>query len=340
MSETMRAVVCHGFDGMGQTSVDEVPAPGMIENGVRIDVHASGVSFANLLVLRGKHQNRAEPPFTPGTEIAGVVTEVADGVTGFRPGDRVVAGLQTGGFAEQAVVPSRTVFQLPDGVDVDSAVHFSTIYATAYASLVWRASVQRGEVLLVHGAAGASGLAAVEVGRALGAHVIATAGTAEKLEVAEAHGAHETINYREGAFREAVLDLTGGRGADVIFDPVGGATFDESLRCVAPDGRLIPMGFASGEIPTIPANLLLVKNVTVLGVYWGYYMGWARQQPLAGTEEKVRAAFAQMFRWFTDGALRPVTDSVYPLGEFAAALDRVAARKVIGKVVLHPHHRP
>ncbi len=336
MSETMRAVVCHGFDRPDQTFVNDVAVPHMFDSGVRIDVHSSGVSFANLLVLKGEHQNRQEPPFIPGTEVAGVVRAVAEGIHEFKIGDRVVAGVQTGGFAEQVVVPSRTVFHLPEEVDFDSAVHFSTIYATAYAALVWRARLLAGECLLVHGAAGASGLAAVEVGRALGAHVIATAGTTEKLEVARIHGAHETINYRERGFREQVLALTHGRGVDVVFDPVGGKTFDESLRCIAPDGRLIPMGFASGDIPNIPANLLLVKNVTVLGVYWGYYMGWARQQPASGVEDNVRLAFEQMFEWFVAGDLDPVTDRTYPLNGFAEALDRVASRKVIGKVVLHP----
>lgn len=336
MREMMRAVVCHGFDRPEQTTVDVVPVPPMIDGGIRIEVRSSGVSFANLLVLKGKHQNRAEPPFTPGTEVAGTVVEVADGVTRFALGDRVVAGLQTGGFARQVVVPARTVFALPDGVDFDSAVHFSTIYATAYASLVWRAPVQRGETLLVHGAAGASGLAAVEIGKALGARVIATAGSEEKLAVARAHGADLAINYRDGGFREQVLEATRGCGADVIFDPVGGATFDESLRCVAPDGRLIPMGFASGEIPSIPANILLVKNVTVVGLYWGYYMGWARVLPPAGVEDDVRRAFEQMFTWFGEGKLRPVTDSTFGLDDFAAALERVSARKVIGKVVLRP----
>ena len=336
MGETMRAVVCHGFDRPDQTSVDEVVVPEMIDDGVRIDVHSSGVSFANLLVLKGKHQNRAEPPFTPGTEIAGIVVEVGDDVTRFAPGDRVVAGLQTGGFAEQVVVPARTVFALPDGVDFDAAVHFSTIYATAYASLVWRAPLQKGETLLVHGAAGASGLAAVEIGKALGAKVIATAGSEEKLAAARAHGADLAINYRDGGFREQTLAATHNRGADVIFDPVGGATFDESLRCVAPDGRLIPMGFASGEIPSIPANILLVKNVTVVGLYWGYYMGWARVLPPAGVEDDVRRAFEQMFTWFGEGKLNPVTDSTFALDDFAPALERVSARKVIGKVVLRP----
>ena len=332
----MRAVVCHGFDSPEQTRVEEVASPPMIAGGVRIEVHSTGVSFANLLVLKGKHQNRSEPPFTPGTEVAGIVLNCAEGVTRFRPGDRVVAGLQTGGFAEEVVVPSRTVFALPDDVDFDAAVHFSTIYATAYAALVWRAPVTRGETLLVHGAAGASGLAAVEIGKALGAQVIATAGSDHKLEVARAHGADLTINYREGGFRDQVLAATGGRGADVVFDPVGGKTFDESLRCVAPDGRLIPMGFASGEIPNIPANLLLVKNVTVVGLYWGYYMGWARIAPPEGVEDDVRRAFDEMFDWHREGKLRPLTHKSFALADFQQALDMISSREVIGKIALHP----
>lgn len=340
----MRAVVCRGFEREDQVAVENVEPPAMIADGVRIKVMSSGVSFANLLALKGRHQNRATPPFTPGTEIAGIVIECdADAVgfnpgfnPGFKPGDRVMAGLRSGGFAEEVVVTARTVFSLPAEVDFDAAVQFPTIYATAYGVLKWRARLGEGETLLVHGAAGGSGLAAVEIGKVLGARVIATAGSAEKLAVAREHGAYITLNYREQGFREAVLEATGGRGADVIFDPVGGAVFDESLRCIAPEGRIIPMGFAGGDIPQIPANILLVKNITVIGFYWGYYVGWGRIAASPGMAAQVRAAFDEMLDWVRLGKLRPLTHRRFALEEFRQALAMISSREVIGKVVLNP----
>jgi len=333
----VQAVLCRRFGPVDSPRLEDVPPPALTADGVRIAVKAAGVSFANLLGIQGKHQNKPPLPFVPGTEIAGIVREVAPGAaTGLKPGDRVCAGLSWGGFAEEAVVPAANVFRIPDGLDFAAATQFPTIYATAYCALVWRAALKRGEVLLVHGAAGASGLAAVEIGAALGARVIATAGSEEKLAVAREHGAAEGINHAKEDFRAAVLELTGGRGADVIFDPVGGDAFDHSLRCIAPLGRIIPMGFASGRIPQIPANLLLVKNVTVIGLYWGYYMAWGKTQADAATRAEVRGLFADLFRLFEAGALRPVTDCRLPLSRFLEGLRRVESRAAIGKVVLLP----
>ncbi|WP_028603499.1 NADPH:quinone oxidoreductase family protein [Ottowia thiooxydans] len=331
----MKAVVVTQF-GLNNAQISEVTAPILTEDGVRIRVQSSGVSFANLLVIEGKHQNRWEPPFTPGTEIAGVVEECGPAVTLFQPGDRVVAGVRTGGFAQEVVAPQRNVFALPASVSFDAAVHFPTIYATAYGALKWRAQLQAQETLLVHGAAGGSGLAAIEIGKKLGARVIASSSTDAKLRVAEEHGADVLINYKQGGFREAVLAATDGRGADVIFDPVGGGTFDESLRCIAPDGRIIPMGFAGGTIPTVPANIVLVKNVTIIGIYWGYYMGWARQSPPPAMEQKVREAFSELLGWVAAGELRPRTHQAYALADFKEALSALSAQSVIGRSVLHP----
>lgn len=332
----MRAVVCRGFEREDQVAVEEVDAPAMITDGVRIKVYSSGVSFANLLALKGKHQNRATPPFTPGTEIAGIVTECRASGRGFKPGDRVVAGLRWGGFAEEAVVTLRTVFALPDAVDFDAAVQFPTIYATAYGALKWCARLREGETLLVHGAGGGSGLAAVETGKILGARVIATAGSAKKLAVVREHGADFTLNYREQGFRDAVLEITGGRGADVVFDPVGGVVFNESLRCTAPEGRIIPMGFAGGDIPQVPANILMVKNITVIGFYWGYYMGWGKIPSPEGMAERVRQALGDMLGWAMLGRVKPLTHGSFALGEFREALALISSREVIGKLVLHP----
>ena len=335
----MRAVVGHEFGGIGSLALQEVERPALLNGAVRIAVHAAGVSFANLLVAQGKHQNRPSLPFTPGTEIAGVVIEAASDASGdFRPGDRVCAGLPSGGFADEAIVSSHNVFRIPDRMPFAQATHFTTIYATAYAALSWRASLAPGEVLLVHGAAGASGLAAVEIGVALGARVIAIAGSAEKVAAAIEHGASHAIDYRKEDVRDAMLRQTDGRGADVVFDPVGGDMFDVSLRCMAPLGRLLTIGFASGRIPQIAANILLVKNLSVIGLYWGFYMGWGKTQPDAATRARVRTLFDELFTLYEQGRLRPVVDAVMPLSQFAEALRRVEDRKVIGKIVLQPGH--
>lgn len=331
----MKAVVVRQF-GLENAILEDVSAPELGDNGVRLHVHSAGVSFANLLAIEGKHQNRAEPPFVPGTEVAGVVLETGPKVHLVKPGDRVVAGLRRGGFASEAVAPEENVFALPANVDFDSAVHFPTIYATAYGGLKWRANLQQGETLLVHGAAGGSGLAAIEIGKKLGARVLASTTGQEKLAAAARHGADLCIDYSHGGFRDQVLAETQGRGADVIFDPVGGGVFDESLRCIAPEGRIIPMGFAGGTIPTVPANILLVKNVTVIGLYWGYYMGWARQPAPPEVLAKVREAFTEMLQWASTGALNPHTSKAFPLSEFRAALSSLSSRQLIGRSVLNP----
>jgi NADPH:quinone reductase len=333
----MRAVVGHRFGGIDDLVYEQAAAPALEPGTVRIDVRAAGVSFANLLFIAGKHQNRPNIPFVPGTEIGGVVSEIAPDVrTTLAIGDRVCAGLPSGGFAEQAIVDAANVFRIPDGLSFEGATLFPTIYATAYAGLKWRANLQAGETLLVHGAAGASGLAAVEIGRAMGATVIATAGGDRKIAAVLDYGAHHAIDYRKGPFRERVLELTGGRGADVVFDPVGGDVFDESLRCIAPLGRLLPIGFASGRIPEIPANILLVKNLTVIGLYWGFYMAWGKSKADAGLREKVRALFEELFGLYEAGKIRAPVDRALPLAKFADALRSVEGREVIGKIVLLP----
>jgi NADPH2:quinone reductase len=333
----MRAVIGHTFGTIDTLTVETVAPPQLPSGAIRVAVRAAGVSFANILFVQGKHQNRPTLPFIPGTEIAGTVLEIApDAKTDLRVGDRVCAGLPSGGFAEQAVIDADNVFKIPDALNFEAATLFPTIYATAYAALSWRAALMPGEVLLVHGAAGASGLAAVEIGRSIGAHVIATAGGEQKTAVARAHGADHVIDYRRDDFRQAVLDLTNGRGADVVFDPVGGDVFDNSLRCVAPLARLLPIGFASGRIPDIPANLILVKNLTVIGLYWGYYMAWGKTKADSATRQKVKTLFAELFELFEQGKLRPLVDITLPLDDFAEGMRRVERREAIGKVVLKP----
>lgn len=330
----MRAVVCREYGSHRDMAVEEVAEPELRPGTARIAIAAAGTGFANLLAIEGRHQNSPALPFTPGTEAGGTVLEVADDVDRLVPGQRVAASVRYGAFAEQAVVPIDNLFPLPDAVDFATATHFPSIYATAYGCLVLHGRLRRGESLLVHGAGGGSGLAAVDLGRHLGARVIATAGDAAKLAAARASGAAHLINHRDEDFRQRVLELTDGRGVDAVFDPVGGEMFRQSLRCVAPEARLFPVGFVSGDIPQIPANILLVKNISVHGVNWGYYAGWSRTPRTARDIERVHAGMAELFRWCAEGHLAPVLHGTFDLADFAAALDLIADRKVIGKVVL------
>lgn len=333
----MRGVIGRSFGGINGLRYEDLPQPQLRPGTIRVLVKATGVSFASLLMIAGKHQNKPELPYIPGTEIAGIVGEIAPDVrTELKVGDRVCAGVPSGALAEESIVDADNVFKIPDSLDFNNATLFSTIYATAYSALVWRAAMRAGEVLLVHGAAGASGLAAIDVGRALGAQVIATAGGPDKVAAARQQGADHVIDYRSEDFRKRVLELTDGGGADIVFDPVGGDVFDQSLRCVAPLARLIPMGFASGRIPEIPANLVLVKNLTVIGLYWGYYMAWGKSRANAPLRAQVRNMFKEMFALFERGLLQPKIDCVLPMSEFAEGYRRVECREVIGKVVLDP----
>jgi NADPH:quinone reductase len=336
----MYAVIGHRFGGIDDLVHEETAPPALEPGTIRIAVRAAGVSFANLLFIAGKHQNRPSIPFIPGTEIGGIVSEIAPDVrTNHEVGDRVCAGLPSGGFADEAIVDAANVFRIPDSLSFEGSTLFPTIYATAHAGLKWRANLRPGETLLVHGAAGASGLAAVEIGRALGATVIATAGGDRKVEAVKKYGADHAIDYRKGGFRERVLEITGGRGVDVVFDPVGGDVFDESLRCIAPLGRLLPIGFASGRIPEIPANIVLVKNLTVIGLYWGFYMAWGKTKADAHLRENVRILFDELFGLFEAGKLRAPVDRSLPLSKFAEALRSVERRDVIGKITLLPEQR-
>lgn len=332
----MRAVLCRHYGPYHDIGVEDVEPPVQpLEPGtVLIDVAAAGVGFANVLAIAGKHQNSPPLPFVPGTEIAGRISAVAGDVDRLAPGQRVVAGMPHGGFAEQAVALADNTFAIPDNLDFAAATNFPTIYGTAIGALDWQARLQRDEVLLVHGAGGGSGLAAVDVGKALGAEVIATAGSDTKLAAARNAGADHLINYAKNGFRDEVLALTDGRGVDVIFDPVGGDVFDQSLRCIAPEGRIFPIGFAGGTIPQIPANILLVKNISVHGIYWGYYGGWARQPRTEANIARLRGAMATLADWHEGSRLHPLVHGTYPLVDFAEALDVITERWAIGKVVL------
>ena len=322
----MRAVVCRELTGLDGLHLEDLPDPEPGAGEVRVRVSAAGLNFADTLIIAGRYQEKPDLPFVPGLEIAGVVERVGPGVEGLQPGQRVMAALRHGGFAGFVVVRPADLVAVPDEVDDVAAAGFAIAYGTAHGALTWAGRLQSGETLLVHGAAGGVGLAAVEVGRILGAHVIATARGPEKAAVALAQGAHEVVDTASEDVRSRVLELTSGRGADVVFDPVGGDVFEASLRAIAWSGRLLIVGFASGTIPQIPANRLLVKNAHALGFYWGTY----REHDPA----RVRASFELLLRWLRDGRIHPHVSAVLPLTRVREGLRQLLERRSTGKVVL------
>jgi NADPH2:quinone reductase len=322
----MRAVLCERWGGPDALSLGEIDPPKPGPGEVSVAVHAVGVNLADILMTAGAYQVKPPFPFSPGFEAAGVVEAVGPGVTGVTAGDRVIALPDYGAYAQAVIVREDDAIVLPENMDFVTAAGFPITYGTAHGALTWRANLRAGETLLVHGAAGGVGLAAVEVGKALGATVIATARGAAKLEVAAAHGADQLIDTGAEDIRARVKDVTGGNGADVVFDPVGGDVFDASLRCVAWGGRIVIIGFATGRVPQIPANILLVKNVAALGFYWGSYRAHA--------PEMVAAQFAELFDWHGQGKLKPHVSATFDLAEAAQALELLKSRRSTGKVVL------
>jgi NADPH2:quinone reductase len=330
----MRALVCHRFGDYHDLRVEDFPAPELPPRGVRIAVEYASLNHSISLWVAGKYQVKPPLPFIPGAEVVGRVMETAPGVTKCRAGERVLAIIGWGGYAEQAVSPESTVYPLPDPIDSAAALHLGLSYCTAYGGLVWRARLEAGQTLLVLGAAGGVGLAAVEVGRALGARVIAAAGGPEKCALARERGADATIDYLREDLREALRRLTANRGVDVVFDPVGGVLSETALRNVAPGGSLVAIGFASGAMPKIEPNILLVKNVSVLGFNFGLYIGWSPLDERSRYESQVRAVFQQLFAWHAAGKIHPMASQAYPLERLSEALDGLLARRTVGKVVL------
>jgi NADPH2:quinone reductase len=303
---------------------DPQPGPGQ----VAIDVKAAGCNFFDILIAQGTYQVKPPRPFSPGGEVAGVIRAVGPDVRDLRAGDRVFAMLGWGGYASVCLAPAAGVVRMPDAMPFEHGAAFGVVYQTSYFGLVYRAALQPGETLLVHAAAGGVGLAAVQIGKALGARVLATAGSAAKLGVARQHGAEAAFDYSTPDWVEQVKEATGGRGADVIYDPVGGDIFDLSTKCIAFGGRLLVIGFASGTIPTLQVNRVLLKNISIVGLHWGAY----RQHDPA----KIPQAMAALFELYARGAVTPLVSSQYPLAEAAKALDEIAARRSVGKVLLIP----
>jgi NADPH2:quinone reductase len=322
----MRAVVCRRLGPPETLEVADVPAPSPAPGEALVDVHGCGVNFPDTLIIEGRYQFKPELPFSPGSEIAGTVAALGDGADGVAVGDRVMGMLGWGGFAEQVAAPASALVPVPDEMDLVTASGFTLAYATSYHALVDRGRLQEGETLLVLGAAGGVGLAAVQLGAALGARVIAAASTDAKLALCREHGAAETVNYATEDLRGRLKELTGGRGADVVYDPVGGALSEPALRSIAWRGRFLVVGFAAGDIPRIPLNLTLLKGCEIVGVFAGAFM---ERQP----EDAARNAAALNDLW-SSGRIRPVVSATYPLEEAARALQDIAARTVTGKVVV------
>ena len=324
----MRAVLCKAFGPPESLVVEDVPSPTPGRGEVLVGVKAAGVNFPDLLLIENKDQFKPSLPFSPGGEIAGEVKAVGEGVTHVRPGDRVLGSPGWGGFAEELVIDQTRLIPIPAKMDFVSAAAFMFTYGTSHYALKDRAQLAPGENLLVLGAAGGVGLAAVELGHVMGARVIAAASSDEKLAVCREHGADEVINYTTEDLKERVKALTGGAGADVVYDPVGGPFSEAALRSTNWNGRFLVIGFAAGEIPKIPLNLVLLKGCQVVGVFWGSFTA---RDP-AGN----RANVAELMRWFEEGKLRPHISATYPFERAAEALQDLAQRRVKGKVVLVP----
>lgn len=322
----MKAVLCKSFGPPESLELEEIAAPEPGAGEALVDVHAAALNFPDVLMIQGKYQSQPPFPFAPAGEIAGIVAALGPGTEGLAVGDRVFGGTGVGGMAEQVAVKAGALRPIPEGMSFQQASGISTTYGTSYYALKQRADLQPGETLLVLGAAGGVGLAAVELGKAMGARVIAAASTAEKLEVARRAGADELIDYSDGELKEKVKALTGGKGADVIYDPVGGELFDQCMRCINWYGRILVIGFAAGDIPKVPINLVLLKSCQLVGVFYG---AWSARHP-----DQAAANYTEILDFYREGRIDPLVGAEYPLAEYAAAMRCLMERKAIGKVVV------
>jgi len=322
----MRAVLAEEFAPYEKLVIGEVPPKRARAGEVVIAVKACGVNFLDGLIVQGKYQTKPPLPFSPGAEVAGLIKEVGADVRALSVGMRVLAFPGYGGYADEVLVEACKVIPLPDRMDFTSAASFPITYATSHHALKDRAALKSGETLLVLGAAGGVGLTAVEIGKIIGARVIACASSEEKLALCKQYGADALINYATSDLRERIKELTGGKGVDVVYDPVGGQYAEPVLRSVAYQGRYLVIGFASGEIPKIPLNLLLLKVASLVGVFWGAF---AKAEPARSA-----ANFSELLSWYQAGRLRPHVSATYPIAQFAEALEVVMNRKAMGKVVL------
>ncbi|HTS55149.1 MAG TPA: NADPH:quinone oxidoreductase family protein [Burkholderiales bacterium] len=322
----MKAVLCKELGPPEKLVVEQVPSPKPGKGQVVVSVKAAGVNFPDTLIIQGKYQFKPEPPFSPGGEVAGVIKEVGEGVSRVRPGDRVIAASTNGGFAEEMVADADRLIAMPDGMEFVPASAFVLTFGTSYHALKDRARLKPGETLLVLGASGGVGLAAIQLGKAMGAKVIAAASSDAKLRVCRDNGADELINYAADDLRARVKAITAGRGVDVVYDPVGGAYSEPALRDMAWNGRFLVVGFAAGDIPRVPLNLPLLKGCSIVGVFWGAFTRTEADNNRRNNEE--------LMRLYLSGKIKPHIHATYPLERAADALNEVLHKRVIGKVVL------
>ncbi len=332
----MKGVLVEKWTTFDQLKIKELEEPSLSENQVKIKVKATGISFAMNLFVQGKYQVRPSLPFIPGTEIAGEIIELGSATTRFKKGDRICAVIDYGGLAEIAVAQEVNVYEIPDDLSYERAISFTNSYATSFAALTWPnlLNLKQSEWILVHGASGGVGLAAIEIARILGGQVIASAGSSKKLEIARSRGADHLINNRDNRFRDKIMQITSGKGVNAVYDPIGGEVFSESLRCLAPEGRIMPVGFASGAIPQIAANLLLVKNLTVCGLNMGLYFGWGPRDMRHHYEGKMRKHMETLFNWFQKGLINPTISNCYSLTNFQRAMEEVLSRRSFGRIAV------
>jgi NADPH2:quinone reductase len=322
----MKAVLVKEYDRPEQVVIEDVPARHAARGEVVIAVRACGVNFLDGLMMQGRYQTKPPLPMTPGAEVSGVIKEVGEGAAGLEVGMRVLAVTGHGGYAEEIAVSAAKVFPLPESMDFTTGAAFPIVYATSHHALKDRAQLKSGETLLVLGAAGGVGLTAIEIGRILNARVIACASSEDKLALCKEYGADVLVNYAQCDLRERIKELTGGKGVDVVYDPVGGAYAQPAVRSLGFEGRYLVIGFASGEIPKIPLNLVLLKITSIVGVFWGAY---AQARP-----KEHAANMAQLFDWYCAGRLRPHISATFPLARYREALEVVMNRQAKGKVVL------
>ena len=324
----MKALLCKRYGGPDDLAVEDIAEPVAGPGEAIVDVKAAALNFFDTLIIAGKYQTKPAMPFSPAAEFAGVVKSLGPGVEGVKAGDRVLGYLGYGAARERVVVKADRLIPIPDALDFDRAAGLVVTYGTTLHALKDRAHIRERETLAVLGASGGVGLAAVELGKAMGARVIACASSDDKLAFAKKHGADDTINYASDDLKEALRRVTGGKGADVIYDPVGGAYAEQALRSIAWQGRFLVVGFAAGEIPKIPLNLALLKGCDIVGVFWGSFV----ERDPAGHRANTR----QILDWVVSGKLSAHVQAAYPLADAATALKALAARKVMGKIVLHP----
>jgi len=324
----MKAVLCTHFGGPDDLVLGDVDPPVAGPGEAVVRVKAAALNFFDTLIIAGKYQHRPPFPFSPASEFAGVVESVGEGVRDVAPGDRVMGSTGWGAACEYLAAPTKQLVKISDKLDFERAAGLTVTYSTTLYGLRERGGLKPGETLVVLGASGGTGLAAIEIGKIMGARVIACASSAEKLEFARAHGADETVNYASEDLRDALKQLGGAHGVDVVYDPVGGAYAEPAMRSLGWEGRHLVIGFAAGEIPKLPLNLVLLKSCDIRGVLWG---AWTLREP-----ERQRALMADIARWCAEGKLSAHVHAIYPLAEAPAALKAIAERKVMGKIVLRP----